>query len=340
MKTVSVYDSVGMALVHDLTQIIPGKYKGSRFKKGYVVQEQDIPVLLSMGKENLFVLNLQSSDVHEDEAAIRIASAAAGLGIELVARGEGKIELIAEYEGLLQIDVEKLMEFIDQEEIVLATLHKNQLVKRGQVVGGTRVIPLFVADKIVSTAENVCKDNAIIKIAPLKGLKIGLVTTGSEIYNGRIEDAFGPILEKKFDALGCKIIHQIISDDNDDMIADSIKQLLEEGAEMVAVTGGMSVDPDDRTPAGIRKAGGKVVTYGASVLPGAMFLLAYIGDVPVVGLPGCVMYHKISIFDLIIPRILAGDKPSRSDIKRLAHGGLCRNCEVCTYPNCGFGKAF
>jgi molybdopterin biosynthesis enzyme len=340
MKTVSVYDSVGMVLVHDLTQIIPGKYKGSRFEKGYVVKEQDIPVLLEMGKEHLFILDLEDNDIHEDEAAMRIAKAAAGIGIELKVKGEGKIELIAKYDGLLQIDVEKLMEFIDQEEIVLATLHKNQLVKRGQVVGGTRVIPLFVPDKIVSIAETVCIDNAIIRIAPLKALKIGLVTTGSEIYNGRIQDAFGPILEKKFEVLGSKIIHQIISDDNDDMIADSIKQLLDEGAEMVAVTGGMSVDPDDRTPSGIRKAGGKVVTYGASVLPGAMFLLAYIGDVPVVGLPGCVMYHKISIFDLIIPRILAGDRPSRSDIKKLAHGGLCRNCELCTYPNCEFGKTF
>ena len=340
MKTVSVYDSVGMVLVHDMTQIIPGKYKKSRFKKGYVVQEKDIPVLLEMGKENLFVINLEDGGVHEDDAAIRIAKAAAGIGIELKVKGEGKIELVALYDGLLQIDVDKLMELIDQEEVVFATLHKNQVVKQGQVVGGTRVIPLFVSEKIVSRSETVCMDNTIIKVTPLKSLKVGLITTGSEIYHGRIKDAFGPILEKKFGLLGSTVVHQIISDDNDDMISNSIKQLLDEGVDMVAVTGDMSVDPDDRTPSGIRKAGGKVVTYGASVLPGAMFLLAYIGDIPVVGLPGCVMYHKISIFDLIIPRIMAGDKPTRSDIKKLAHGGLCRNCEMCTYPNCGFGKAF
>lgn len=340
MKTVSVYDSVGMVLVHDMTQIIPGKYSGSRFKKGYVVKKQDIQVLLEMGKENLFVMNLEDSGLHEDEAAIRIAKASAGFGIELIAKGEGKIELIAMYDGLLQIDVDKLMELIDQEEVVFATLHKNQVVKQGQVVAGTRVIPLFVSEKIVSFAENVCLNNSIIKVTPLKSLKVGLVTTGSEIYHGRIKDAFGPILQKKFGILGSEVVHQIISDDSEDMISSSIKELLDEGVDMVAVTGGMSVDPDDRTPSGIRRAGGKVVTYGASVLPGAMFLLAYIGDIPVVGLPGCVMYHKISIFDLIIPRIMAGDKIKRSDIKKLAHGGLCRNCETCTYPNCGFGKAF
>lgn len=340
MKTVSVYDAVGMVLAHDMTQIIPGKYKGSRFKKGYIVREEDIPVLLEMGKENLFVLDLEPGDVHEDEAALRIAKAAAGTGIELKAKGEGKIELVAQYDGLLQVDVEKLMELIDEDEIMFASLHKNQLVKHGQVVGGTRVIPLFVSEEIVSKAEAVCRDNPFISVAKLKPFKVGLVTTGSEIYHGRIKDAFGPILKEKFGGLGSEIVHQIFSDDNDEMIADSIRTLLKEGVDMVAVTGGMSVDPDDRTPSGIRKAGAEVITYGAPVLPGAMFLLAYIGAVPVVGLPGCVMYHNISIFDLIIPRILAGEGVSRKDIKALAHGGLCRNCDTCTYPNCGFGKAF
>lgn len=340
MKTVSVQDAAGMVLAHDLTQIIPGKYKGSRFKKGYMVHEEDIPILLEMGKEHLFVLELGPDDVHEDEAALRIAKASAGEGIELKAKGEGKVELIAEYEGLLKVDVERLMELIDDDEIMFASIHKNQVVKQGQVLAGTRVIPLFVSEKVVSRAEDVCKDRPFIRVVPLKHLKIGLVTTGSEIYHGRIKDAFGPVLKKKFGALGSEVVRQIFSDDNDMMIADSIKDLLHDGVEMIAVTGGMSVDPDDRTPSGIRMAGAEVITYGAPVLPGAMFLLAYIGDVPVVGLPGCVMYNNISIFDLIVPRILAGDKPTRKDIKALAHGGLCRNCEVCTYPSCGFGKSF
>lgn len=339
MKTVSVYDAIGMVLAHDMTQIIPGKYKGSRYKKGYIVCSKDIPVLIEMGKVNLFVLDLKDNDVHEDEAALRIAKAVSGAGIKLIVKNEGKVELVAKHDGLLQINVAKLMELIDDDKVMLATLHRNQMVKRGEVVGGTRVIPLIVSNEVVIKAESVCKTNPIINVTELKLFKVGIVTTGSEIYYGRIKDAFGPILIKKFNDLGSTVVKQIFADDNDDMIADCIKQLLDEGVDMVAVTGGMSVDPDDRTPSGIRKAGAEIITYGAPVLPGAMFLLAYIDNVPVVGLPGCVMYHKSSVFDLIVPRILAGDRPSRTDIKSLAHGGLCRNCSECTYPDCSFGKA-
>jgi molybdenum cofactor synthesis domain-containing protein len=221
---------------------------------------------------------------------------------------------------------------------MFATLHRNQTVRCGEIVGGTRVIPLFVSEGKVAKAEAVCRDNPIIKVAEFKPFKVGLVTTGSEIYHGRIQDAFGPVLKEKFSALGSTVVKQVFADDNDEMIADSIRKLIDEGMDMVAVTGGMSVDPDDRTPSGIRKAGGEVVTYGAPVLPGAMFLLAYIGDVPVVGLPGCVMYHINTIFDLVAPRLLAGEILTRKDIIKLGHGGLCLVCEECRYPECGFGK--
>lgn len=340
MKTISVYEAVGTVLAHDMTQIIPGEYKGSRFKKGYIVKEEDINVLLQMGKEHLYVLDLKEDDVHEDEAALRIAKASAGEGVEIQLKGEGKVELVAKYDGLLQVDIDKLMKLIDHDDVMFASLHRNQMVSKGQVIAGTRIIPLYTSNDVVTTAEDVCKDTPVVKVQKLKALKVGLVTTGSEIYHGRIKDAFGPILKKKFAELGSEIVHQIIADDNDEMIANSIKKLLEEGVDFVAVTGGMSVDPDDRTPSGIRKAGGEIVTYGAPVLPGAMFLLAYIGDVPVVGLPGCVMYHKASIFELMVPRIILGYKPSKKEIKALAHGGLCRSCEECVYPNCSFGKAF
>jgi len=340
MKEVSVYDAVGMVLAHDLTQIIPGEFKGSKYKKGHVIALEDIEVMLSMGKKHLFVVDKEETDIHEDEAARRIASAAAGKGIRLVAPGEGKIELVADYDGLLKINTAMLNQLIDQDEIMFATIHENQLVKKGQKVAGTRVIPLFVNESIVAGAEKVCQSGRLVEVLPLKQLKIGLVTTGSEVYTGKIQDAFGPVLRKKFGDLGSIVVNQLFSDDDEEMIAGCINQLIKEGADMIGVTGGMSVDPDDKTPTGIRRAGGHIITYGAPVLPGAMFMLAYIGTVPVVGLPGCVMYSRVSIFDLIVPRILAGEIPTRSDIKKLAHGGLCQSCEVCTYPNCGFGKAY
>lgn len=339
MKEVTVEQAVGTVLAHDLTQIIPGEYKGPKFKKGHIITEEDIPLLLSMGKRHLFVLEKDDNDVHENDAAYRIASKAAGEGIELTEPSEGKIELKATYDGLLKIDRDRLYELVSQDEIMFATIHENIVVRKGEKLAGTRIIPLFISEELLQQAESVLADGPVIKIVPLREMKVGVVTTGSEVYNGIIEDKFGPVLVRKFGELGSKVEKQVFADDDDEMIAGCIRQLIDEGMDIIGVTGGMSVDPDDMTPSGIRKAGGEVVSYGAPVLPGAMFMLSYVGDVPVVGLPGCVMYSRTSIFDLIVPRLLAGEKVTKKDIAKLAHGGLCLNCKVCTFPVCGFGKA-
>ena len=335
MKTVLVEDAVGTVLAHDLTQIIPGEFKGSRFKKGHVIAQEDIPVLLTMGKKHLYVIDPAADDVHEDDAARRIAAAAAGENVALVEKGEGKVELHAAADGLLKIDPEALERLIDDDEVMFASIHQNVVVQQGELLAGTRVIPLFVKESVVERAESI---GAFVRVVPLRKMQVGLVTTGSEIYHGLIQDLFGDVLRQKFAAYGSTVMEQLFADDDDRMIADCILQLKQAGAELIAVTGGMSVDPDDRTPAGIRQAGVKVETYGAPVLPGAMFLLGYLEEVPVVGLPGCVMYHGTSVFDLVVPRLLAGEHVTIRDIKKLGHGGLCRNCAVCTYPNCGFGK--
>ncbi len=339
MKEVAVKQAVGTVLAHDLTQIVPGQYKGPKFKKGHIITEEDIPLLLSMGKRHLFVLEKDDTDVHENDAAQRIASKAAGKGIRLTQPSEGKIELIADAEGLFKIDRERLYQLVAQDEIMLASIHDNIVVRKGEKLAGTRIIPLFVAEAVMQKAESVLAAGPIFEIVPLKKMKVGIVTTGSEVYSGLIEDAFGPVLVKKFRALGSEVKKQLFSDDEEEMIADCIKQLVDEGMDIIGITGGMSVDPDDKTPSGIRLAGGDVVSYGAPVLPGAMFMLSYIGDVPVIGLPGCVMYSRTSIFDLIVPRLLAGERVSKAEINQLAVGGLCLNCETCTYPVCGFGKA-
>ncbi len=335
MKTVRTQDAVGLPLAHDVTQIIPGKYKGSRFRKGHIVEESDIPILLSMGKETLFIQELQEDDVHEDEAGERIARAAAGENVTCKSTGEGKVELFAGCRGVVRIDQEKLLDLIDDDDVMFATIHTNEWVEKGQKIAGTRVIPLYVPEATVSRAEQI---HDVISVNPIHPVKVGIVTTGSEVYHGLIQDQFGDVLRRKFAALDCPVLDQVFSDDDEQMIADCILQMKARGAELIAVTGGMSVDPDDRTPAGIRRAGTKIESYGAPVLPGAMFLLGYLEDIPVVGLPGCVMYHGTSIFELVIPRLLTGERVTRRDIKQLGHGGLCRGCASCTYPNCSFGK--
>ena len=339
MKTVPVESAVGMVLGHDVTQIIPGKVKGPAFRKGRIIQAEDIPKLLDMGKRNIYVFDLTEGWVHEDDAALRIAKAAIGKHLLLTDPVEGKVNLVAETNGLLKINIAALKAINAIEDVIFATLHTHRPVTQNAHVAGTRIIPLVTGKEKIEDVENLCRrHHPIVEILPYDSYRVGIITTGSEVYHGRIEDKFGPVIYRKFEALGSTVLRQVFVSDDIEMTANAVRELIADGAQMIAVTGGMSVDPDDLTPAGIRAAGGKVVTYGAPVLPGAMFMLAHIGEIPVVGLPGCVMYHQTSIFDLVVPRLLAGLTVTRDDIIAMGHGGFCAGCDPCRYPNCAFGK--
>lgn len=339
MTKVPIEEAVGLVLGHDITEIVPGSFKGRAFKKGHIVQEEDIEHLLRIGKEHLYVLNLKSGLIHENEAAHRIAEAVAGPGLDLSEPCEGRINLTAGHQGLVKIDRERLEQINSLGDIVVATVHSDQQVEAGRPVAGTRIIPLVIEDESIQAVESACQHGPVVRVLPFQQLQVGLVTTGSEISAGRIQDGFGPVVRKKFENLGCSLLRQVFVSDDMAMTVSAIENLIQEGAEMVAVTGGMSVDPDDLTPSAIRAAGGQVVSYGAPTFPGAMFMLAYKGQIPIVGLPGCVMYHQASIFDLLVPRIVAGDPVERRDIVRLGHGGFCAGCSPCRYPICPFGKS-
>jgi hypothetical protein len=339
MKVVPVREAVGMFLAHDMTQIIPGEFKGAAFKKGHIVQEEDIPRLLNMGKEHIAVIEFNEGNIHEDDAALRLGEAASGVGVEYVGSSEGKVSIIATQNGLLKINVPVLQEMNELGEMMMATLHTDTLVTKGTQVGATRIIPLSIENEKLVEMEDMCARNEpIIQVLPLKKFKVGVVTTGNEIYYGRIEDKFGDVIRRKFSELDSYVFKQVFSRDDSDMIAQCILDLIDEGADLVTVTGGMSVDPDDVTPEGIGKTGAKFVSYGAPTLPGAMFLLSYRGEVPVLGLPGCIMYSHRTVFDLVVPKLMVGERLTKKDISKLGHGGLCSTCPECHYPNCSFGK--
>ncbi len=338
MKKIPVSEAVGSVLCHDITQIIPGVVKDRAFKKGHIIKEEDVPLLLSLGKENIFVWEKKEGYLHENDAAERLTKLTAGQGLVFSEVREGKINFIADCDGLLVINTKLLHEINSLGEIILVTLHNSYPVKKGQKVAGTRVIPLLVEENKIKKAEDLIGDAKIVSIVPYVPMKVGIVTTGSEVYHGRIKDAFGPVIKVKVEEYGCEVIGQSILPDDENKITEAIEHWIEKGAEMVICTGGMSVDPDDVTPSAIGKTGAEIITYGAPVLPGAMMLLAYKGNIPILGLPGCVMYSKRTVFDLVLPRILANQKLSFSDIAAYGHGGLCMECEECRYPNCTFGK--
>lgn len=339
MKLIRTQDAVGHVLCHDMTQIIKGVTKDARFRKGHVVTEEDIPVLLSIGKENLYVWEKEEGMLHEDEAAEILREICQGENLLPSPVKEGKIELTAKCDGVLKIDREKLQAVNELGEMMIASRHGDFPVKKGEKIAGMRVIPLVIEEEKMEEARRRTAGNPIFHIRPFQEKKVGIVTTGSEVYHNRITDTFTPVIEEKLKEYGMEAAGHIICDDNPEMITDAMHQLLKTGCTMIICTGGMSVDPDDKTPLAIRKLGTSIVTYGAPVLPGAMFMLAYYGgDIPVMGLPGCVMYAKRTIFDLVLPRILCGDILTAEDFYSLGEGGLCLSCPECTFPNCGFGK--
>ncbi len=338
MKLIPTQDAVGHMLCHDMTQIIPGQYKGARFRKGHVVQREDVPVLLSMGKEHLYVWELTPGMVHENDAAERLCALCRNDHMERTEAKEGKIELTAAIDGLFQVDRRRLNAVNALEDIMIATRHGNTAVRKGGKLAGTRVIPLVIAEEKLRRAEEAAGSTPLLTLTPWKLKTAAVIATGNEVAKGLITDAFTPVVEAKLTAFGIRTVRRSTPGDDMDKITQEILAARNAGVDLILCTGGMSVDPDDRTPGAVRASGARVVSYGAPVLPGAMFLVSYLEGVPVLGLPGCVMYAQSTIFDLLLPRIAAGVPISREDITEMGEGGLCLGCDICTYPDCGFGK--
>lgn len=338
MKLIKTEEAVGQVLCHDMTQIIPGEYKGPRFRKGHIVTKEDIPVLLSMGKENLYIFEMDENKLHENDAAEILCKICKGKNISRSEVKEGKIELTAEIDGLFTIDREKLSTINSIEELMIATRHGDTAVHKGDKLAGTRVIPLVIDKDKLTQAQNITDNTPILNVLPYTLKTAAVITTGSEVYHGRIEDRFTPVIIEKLKGFGITVTEHLTVDDGIENITSAINSVKGK-VDMILCTGGMSVDPDDNTPGAIKQSGADIITYGAPVLPGAMFLLGYYEDgTPVMGLPGCVMYAKATIFDLVLPRITAEVRLSKADFVAYGEGGLCLGCEQCTYPHCSFGK--
>ncbi len=338
---ISVEDAVGTVLAHDITEIRRGEFKGPAFKKGHVIHRDDVCRLQRLGKRHLHVLQIEEGRLHEDQAAEALANAFCGDGVTWKdAPREGKISLVAARDGLLAVNVRALEAINLLGEVMCASRHTHFPVREGDTVAALRAIPLVIDASVVEKAVAVAGalPEGLLRVKPLRKARAGLVITGYEVYHGLVQDQFELVLQRKVAQLGSEILEAVIVPDDADLIAENITKLLDRGADLLLVTGGMSVDPDDVTRVGIDKVGASQVIYGAPVLPGAMFLLAHIGSVPILGIPACGLYHEITILDLILPRILAGDRITRADIAALGHGGLCLDCKDCRFPICPLGK--
>jgi molybdopterin biosynthesis enzyme len=341
MRLIKTTEAVGHVLCHDITQIIKDVAKDAVFRKGHIVTEEDIPVLLSLGKRNLYVWENDETMLHENEAAQILSDLCKNEYIIASEVREGKINCIAQADGLLKVDMEHLEALNSIDEIMIATRHNNTPVRKGEKLAGVRIIPLVIKKEKMERVKVIAGGAPLLTIKPYLKKQIGIVITGSEVFHGRIKDTFGQVVEAKITSYDAEIIGKTIVDDQMEDITNAILSFLDRGADLVVCTGGMSVDPDDLTPSAIKATGADIISYGAPVLPGAMFLLAYFeGKIPIVGLPGCVMYAATTIFDLVLPRLMVGEQLIKKDLVKLGHGGLCLNCPQCIYPNCAFGKGF
>lgn len=339
MEKIAVQDAVGTILCQDITKIIPGEFKGRAFKKGHVIREEDVETLLNLGKEHIYVWAPEPGEIHENDAALRLAEATAGQNISFGEPNEGKCSLTAEVKGLFKVNSQLLYEINLVDMVSIASLPTNFPVEKDQKLAGARVIPLVVPEEQVLQVEKLCREQgAAFQVKPYHKLKAGIITTGSEVYKGRIEDKFGPVMKEKIAAFESELLGHVLCDDDLDMIESSIHNFVNQGADLIILTGGMSVDPDDLTPGAIKKSGARIVTYGVPAQPGNMFLCAYLGKTVLVGVPGCAMFNRTTVLDVVLPRIFAGEELVKADFIKMGEGGLCSACKECTYPQCYFGR--
>jgi molybdenum cofactor synthesis domain-containing protein len=340
LKKINLQDAVGTRLAHDITEIRPGEFKGAAFRKGHTVCNDDICHLQKLGKNNLYVIDLAEDEIHENEAAAILAGALAGEGVTWENNPkEGKIGLTAAIDGLLQVNTAALAAFNLMDEVMCATLHSHTLVKKGKLVAATRAIPLIMKRAPIERAAAIAGQNGgVLSVKSLRKARVGIVVTGSEVFNGLIQDRFAPILTEKMSALGSEVVGVSFAPDDADLIRRAVVSHLENGCDLILLSGGMSVDPDDVTRQAIRQAGATEIHYGASALPGAMSLVGWVDEVPLLGVPACGLYHRTTVLDLVLPRILAGERIGKKDLAYLGHGGLCQDCPECVFPGCAFGK--
>lgn len=324
MKIIDTKDAVGYALCHDITQIIKGEIKDARFRKGHIVTKEDIPVLLSLGKDHIYVLDDEDDTMmHENDAAQYMIDLTITDDMSSTPVKEGKMELVSNIDGYFTVDVELLHKINMLDDIMIASIKGDEPIKKGTKLAGMRIIPLFIKNEQMENMKNIINEKRVFDIKPFVRKKAGIVTTGSEVYYGRIKDEFTPVIREKLKNFGVDVIGHETVYDNTQMIVDAITKLKNMGCDIILCTGGMSVDPDDLTPKAISTTATKYVTYGTPVLPGAMFALSYFEDgTPIMGLPGSVMFCEKTVFDIILPRALANIKTDKKYIASLGHGGL------------------
>ena len=337
MKKIKVEDAVGMAICHDITAMRDG-FKGAAFKRGHVITEEDISALLDIGKRTVFVWEENAGEIHEEDAALRMAAMAQVEGAHYTGPSEGKMLLSSDISGMFRVDTALLEKINSIGDITICSIPDHYPVKPGMRLASMRIVPLVTEELQIKRAEALCRDRDLFDIKPYQHKKAGVIITGSEVYSGRIKDKFEPVIREKLSHYPCEILGASICDDDIDMIVSAAQKYIDQGADLLLFTGGMSVDPDDLTPTAIKTLGARIITHGVPSQPGNMTLIAYFNDIAIMGVPGAAISLPTTMFDVLLPQIFSGEKLTKYDLVRLGDGGLCQQCKPCHFPNCTFGR--
>ena len=337
MKKVRVEDAVGMTLCHDITAMYDG-FKGALFKRGHVIEAADIPRMLDIGKQTVFIWEPEAGEVHEEDAALRMSAAMPVAGAHYEGPSEGKMVLKADCAGMLRVNTALLRTLNSIGDITISTLPDHYPIQPGARIASMRIVPLVTQEAQIARLEALCAGEKVLDLLPYQTKKAGIIITGSEVYHGRIKDKFEAVARAKLAKYPCEIVGVSICDDDLDMLTGAARKLLDAGADLLIFSGGMSVDPDDLTPTAIRALGAEVVSHGVPSQPGNMTLIAYLGDAAVLGVPGASIVMPTTIFDVVLPQLFAGVKFTKEELIGLGDGGLCQLCKTCHFPNCSFGR--
>lgn len=337
MKKIRVEDAIGMTLYHDITAMVDG-FKGAAFKRGHVITSEDVPKLLNIGKEHIFIWEENAGMIHEEDAARRLSQMTTVQGAHYGSISEGKVQLFADQDGMFRVDKALLTAVNRIGDITITTLPDHYPVKTGERLVSMRIVPLVTEETQIVAAEGLCQGKQLYDLRPYKAMKVGIIITGSEIYHGRIKDKFEAVARAKLAQYPSEILGASICDDDLEMIVQAGRAFLADGADLLVFCGGMSVDPDDVTPEAIRTLGADIVSYGVPSQPGNMTLVAYLGKTAILGVPGAAISRPTTMFDVLLPQIFSGDPLTKDDLLRLGEGGLCQTCASCHFPNCTFGR--
>jgi len=337
MKKIPVEEAVGLPLCHDITKMADG-FKGAAFRRGHIIRPEDVESLLDLGKKQVFIWEDNAGEIHEEDCALRLSAMAPVEGAHYTDPSEGKVLLMADRRGMFRVDTALLKEINAIGDITIATLPDHYPVEAGARLASMRIVPLVTKEANILRAEALCRGRKLLELWPYSPRRAGLIITGSEIYSGRIRDKFEPVIRKKLEAYPAEILGVRICDDDLSMILEAARNFLRQGADLLLFTGGMSVDPDDLTPTAIRELGADIVSHGVPSQPGNMSLVAYLGHVAILGIPGAAISLPTTMFDVLLPQIFTGKAFTKADLIRLGEGGLCQLCKPCHFPNCSFGR--